>query len=345
LESQLTYIRWKNLGFEQEHVFTCQTRNMAGHYETVKQDLMRNPAIRNVNGANDKMPDVQGTNTTSEWEGKIGDGSVQYFRLYIDSTFLSNMSMTFAAGSGFGPGDETQYIINETAAKAMGLTEPIVGKWMAADYGIRGTIVGVVKDFHFHSLYKKISPLVIFHSPDWAKTLYVRTTAKDAGSAIAAVKKLWKEYNPNYTFDYSFMDESFERVYRSDIRTGRLFMAFSFIAVLISCLGLFGLIAYTAEARTKEIGIRKVLGASVRNIITMLSKEFLLLVGIAMCIAFPLAFYCLDTLLQDFAYRISIGWQIFAVAGVIILLLTLLTVGWQAVKAATANPVEAIQSE
>jgi ABC-type antimicrobial peptide transport system permease subunit len=258
--------------------------------------------------------------------------------------FISNMSMAFADGSGFGPGEETQYIINETAAKAMGLTEPVVGKWMEADFGIRGTIVGVVKDFHFQSLYKEIAPLVIFRQSNWANTLYVRTTAQNAGRAIAAIEKMWKEYNPNYAFDYSFMGESFERLYRSDIRTGRLFVVFSLIAVLISCLGLFGLVTYTAETKTKEIGIRKVFGASVHDIVTLLSKEFLVLVVIAMGIAFPLAYYWLDSLLQDFAYHISIGWWIFALTGAIAMILTLLTVGWKAVKSATANPVKAIMN-
>jgi putative ABC transport system permease protein len=141
------------------------------------------------------------------------------------------------------------------------------------------------------------------------------------------------------------MDESFERLYRSDIRTGRLFMVFSLIAILISCLGLFGLVTCTAEAKTKEIGIRKVLCASVSNIVMMLSKDFLILVGIAMLIAFPLAYYWLDKILQDYAYRISIGWWIFALTGITTIVLTLLTVGWKAIKAATANPVNAIKNE
>jgi hypothetical protein len=267
------------------------------------------------------------------------------------------MGMTFVEGSGFkpgvrgfemgvsyGPGEENQFIINETMAKSMGLAEPVVGKWMDADHA-RGIIVGVVKDFHFHSFYREVAPLVIFYQPDWANTLYVRTTAQNAGNAVEAVKKLWTTYNPNYTFEYSFMDKEFERLYRSDIRTGQLFMIFSLIAVLISCLGLFGLVTFAAEARTKEIGIRKVYGASEGDIVTMLTKEFLLLVGIAMLIAFPLSYYWLDTLLQEFAYRISIGWWIFALSGVIVTVLTLITVGWRAIKAAIANPVESIKME
>jgi putative ABC transport system permease protein len=156
---------------------------------------------------------------------------------------------------------------------------------------------------------------------------------------------VWKEYNADYDFAYSFLDETFDATYKSDLRTGKRFTIFAVIALFISCLGLFGLVTYTAEMKTKEIGIRKVLGASVASIVEMLSKEFLILVGIAMVIAFPVAYYLLDKMLQDYAYRISIGWWMFSLAGVIVVVLTLLTVGWKAIKAATANPVKAIKSE
>ena len=353
LESQLTYMRRKNLGYDQEHVFTCRTRNMAGHYQTVKAELLKYPFIRSVVGTSDNLSDIS-SNTTHNWEGKVGEGYINYHNFYVDSTFFSNMSISFVAGSGFEPNvrdvntgtdlglnEGHQFVINEAAAKKMGLTEPIVGKWIDADH-VRGRIVGVVKDFHFNSFHQEIAPLVFFYSPNWANTLYIRTTAQDAGKAIAAVEKLWKEFNPNYSFNYSFMDESFEHLYRSYIQTGRLFGVFSFIAILIACLGLFGLVTYKTEVKTKEIGIRKVLGANISDIVLMLTRELLILVGLAMLIAFPITYYWLDKLLQDFAYRISISWWIFAISGVIITFLTLLTVGWKAFKTSMANPVEAI---
>ena len=343
MESQLTYIRRINLGYDHEYVFTCQTHDMAGHYQTVKQELMRNPFIRSVTGASDMIFDVTSQNTTSNWEGKTGEGSVKYYRFYVDSSFINDMGLVFKEGVGFRPGDETQYIINETAVKNMELAETIVGKWMIADFGIRGTIVGVVKDFHFNNFYKEIAPLVIFNTPDFAYTLYIRTTAHEAERAITAVEKLWKEFNPNSTFKYRFLDESFELMYRSYIQTGQLFRVFSLITIMISCLGLFGLITHNAEAKRKEIGIRKVLGASVSDIVTLLTKEFLILVGIAMLIAFPLSYFFSEKFLQEFAYRVSIGWWIFMFSGVITIVLVLLTVGWKAVKTATANPVDAIK--
>ena len=223
------------------------------------------------------------------------------------------------------------------------MERPVVGKWMVASGGIRGTIVGVVKDFHFSNFRKEIEPMVF--RPADVGTLYVRTTANDASNAIAAVDKLWKQYNPEEPFTYKFLDDTFNRMYRSDIQTGSLFTVITLIVILISCLGLFGLVTYTAEAKYKEIGIRKVFGASVSDIVTLLSKEFLILVVIAMFIAFPLAYYWLDTLLQEYAYRISIGWWIFVLAGVITVTLTFLTVARQALKAATANPVDAIKND
>ena len=345
LESQLAYIRRSDLGYNQEHIFTCQTLDMAGLFNTVQQELMQNTAIVSINGASDLLYNIQWGNTARDWEGKIGNGNVDYYGMFVDSAFINNMSLELIEGANFVQTGEQQYIINETAAKALGMTYPIVGKWMDT-YGEHGKIVGVVKDFHFQSLYKKIAPLVIFNNQDpYFNTLYVRTTAKDAGRAITSVQKLWEEYNPNYTFDYSFMDESYDRLYKAHIRTGQLFVIFSFIAILISCMGLFGLVAYTAEAKTKEIGIRKVNGADIFDIVTMLSKEFLKLVFIAMLIAFPLSYFWLDRLLQDFAYRISLDWWIFAISGVITITLTLLTIGKQAIKAASANPVDAIKKE
>ncbi|MDR0795850.1 MAG: FtsX-like permease family protein, partial [Tannerella sp.] len=171
------------------------------------------------------------------------------------------------------------------------------------------------------------------------------TRANNAQQAIAAVEKVWKQYNPDHAFSYRFLDDTFNRMYQSEIRTNRLFGTFSIIAILISCLGLFGLVVFSAELKTKEIGIRKVLGASVFEIVKLLTREFLILVGIAIIIAFPLAYYWLENMLQEFAYRISLSWWIFAVAGIITIVLTLLTVGWMAIKAATKNPVEAIKTE
>jgi putative ABC transport system permease protein len=205
-------------------------------------------------------------------------------------------------------------------------------------------IIGVVKDFNFKDLHVNIEPMIFQYGGDM-REMYVRLAPSAIQNTIFEIEKIMKNYNPGAAFNYSFLSESFEKMYRSDIRTGRLFTIFAVIAILVSCLGLFGLVTFAAESKTREIGIRKVLGASVMGIVQMLLKEFLILVGVAMLIAFPLAYYWLDKMLQDFAYRIHLSWWMFALAGSITLALTLLTVTWKAVKAATANPVKAIKTE
>jgi len=239
--------------------------------------------------------------------------------------------------------DGVYCLLNETAVREMLLNDPLhltltLGNWSF-------TVSGIVMDFHVESLNQPISPVILLCSKSNQNCFYVKTTTQGTQSALASIEKIWNTYCPNLLFNYSFLDENFEMLYRTDIQVGMLLYIFAFIAIMISCLGLFGLVTFTAETKTKEIGIRKVLGASVSGIVTMLSKEFLILVGIAMLIAFPIAYYWLDRMLHDYAYRIEIGWWIFVLAGIITIALTLLTVGWQAIKAAMANPVEAIKSE
>jgi putative ABC transport system permease protein len=205
-------------------------------------------------------------------------------------------------------------------------------------------IVGVIKDFNFLPLKENIKPLVVGYEPVAQSFLYVKIAPGKIKDAIAAIEKVWKEYNPDYEFQYSFIDDDFDRVYKSDVRMNRIFSVFALIAIFVSLLGLFGLITYTAETKTKEIGIRKVYGASIRNIVEMLSKEFLILVGIAMLIAFPIAYFWLDRMLQDYAYRIAISWWMFALAAAVTIILTLLTVGLQALRAAMADPIRSISS-
>jgi putative ABC transport system permease protein len=269
------------------------------------------------------------------------NAALMYLGMRVDTSFLRVMGLTLVDGANFTSAYERQYIMNEAAIKTMGLAEP-VGKWVEQS---ENKIAGVVKDFHFRNLHFEISPFVMYYDAEALSNLYVRTRAGNTRQAIAAVENLWNRYNPDYSFTYSFMDDTFNRMYVSEIRANRLFGIFSLIAVIISCLGLFGLVVFTAELKTKEIGIRKVLGASIFDIIKLMSNEFLILVGISILIALPLAYWWLDSLLQDFVYRIGIGWWMFAAAGGVTVVLTLATVGWIAVKAAMANPVKAIKSE
>jgi putative ABC transport system permease protein len=343
LSAQMKYMREMNPGYDREQVLVCQMRNMSSHFAAVKTELERQPSILGVSGASDNIMNFSGSaNGFAEWEGKTMEGMSIHSQLRVDTSFVRVMRLNLIDGTNFTSNiPYAQYILNEAAVKALGITDP-VGKWVETR---ERRIVGVVKDFHFESLHKEIRPMVMFYDPRYIGTLYVRTNAGQAQQAIAAVEKSWKEYHPENAFVYSFLDDTFDRMYKSDIQTNQLFGTFSIIAIIISCLGLFGLVVFSAELKTKEIGIRKVLGASITNIVQLLSHEFLILVGIAILIAFPLAYYWLDSMLKDFAYRISLSWWMFAAAVLITIVLTLLTVGLQAVKAAMKNPVEAIKTE
>jgi len=342
LGAQMKYIREKDMGYDRENMLTCRLGNMSRSFDVVKAELEQQTSILGVTAASDNIMRIGSGNAFHNWEGKTSEGMSLHDQIRIDTSFINVMRLTLVEGDGFTSisTSERQYILNEAAVKTMGMTDPI-GKWVERQ---EWKIVGVVKDFHFASLHKEIEPLVMFYEPRFIWSLYVRTAPGKAQDAIAAIEKLWKQYNPDLTFDYTFLDETFDSIYKSDILTGRLFGIFSLIAIFISCLGLFGLIVFTAGLKTKEIGIRKVLGASIPDIVNLLTKEFLIMVGIAMLIAFPLSYFWLDNMLQDYAYRISLSWWMFAVAALTTIVLTLLTVSVQAIKAAMANPVEAIKN-
>ncbi|MGB3616891.1 MAG: FtsX-like permease family protein, partial [Catalinimonas sp.] len=223
-----------------------------------------------------------------------------------------------------------------------GITDPIGKRFSLWDTD--ATIIGVAKDFNIASVHEEIAPVVFFHQdPSWC--LYVKTTAQDAPAAVAAVEEVWKRYNPEYPFDYDFMDESYDALYRADQRTARLFYYFAGVAVFVSCLGLLGLAIYTAELRRKEIGVRKVLGANVGGLVALLSRDFLKWVAVSILIATPPAWWWADRWLANFAYRTSLGVGVFLTAGGVALFIALLTVSIQALRTATRNPVEALQAD
>jgi putative ABC transport system permease protein len=225
----------------------------------------------------------------------------------------------------------------------MGLKDAI-GKPFSL-YETKGTIAGVVEDFHFKDMHQKIGPCVLFWKPEWMGQLYVKAAAGHTPEAIAAVKQIWKDYNPEDPFEFSFLDDVYNKMYTKDQQIGTLFNVFAFIAIFISCLGLLGLVTYTAQLKTREIGIRKVLGASVTSVTGMLAKEFVSLVLLAILIASPVGWYFMDRWLQDFAYRSTIPWWIFPVAGAFALLIAVMTISVQAIKAALANPVKSLRTE
>jgi len=342
---QLRYMHKLDPGYNKENIITINTINIGSHYQTVKKRLSEDPSILDVSAsgfkrmwAGSRRGDVWKNEETGQWP---------VFRYsYIDNGFFSFMNIPIVEGREFHYQLDNYWnqgvIINETAAKLIGGGQSVVG--MKIMYNNSIEIIGVVKDFNFLTFKEEMQPLIIWYDPVSQPYLYVKVAPGNIKGAIAAIEEVWKEYNSDYDFQYSFLDDDFDKVYKSDIRINKIFSIFALIAVFVSCLGLFGLITYTAETKTKEIGIRKVYGASVRNIVEMLSKEFLILVGIGMLIAFPISYFWLDNMLQDYPYHIAISWWIFALAAVITVALTLLTVGVQALRAATRDPIKSISS-
>jgi putative ABC transport system permease protein len=261
--------------------------------------------------------------------------------------------MQMMAGRNFSaqfPTDSTGVVINEAAARMMGYGRDAIGKnlYDLLDLQTKRTkiwhIIGIVKDFNFNSLREVVTPMGLFWQEDRGD-LALRVKGAQIPHLLARVEDKWRTMAPGQPFSYSFMDDDFNGIYKSEQRTGKISLSFSLLAICIACLGLFGLAAYAAEQRTKEIGIRKVLGASVSNIIALLSTDFLRLVLLAALITFPLAWWAMHSWLQDFAYRISIGWDTFLLASLLSVGIALLTVSFQAVKAAVSNPVKALRSE
>jgi len=258
------------------------------------------------------------------------------------------MKLKMVAGSNFtgSIADSAHYILNETAVKEAGIKDPIGKRFKL--WQTYGTIVSVVKDFHLASLKQKIEPAIFAYDGNHGRNayfMYIRTTGKDAPKALAAAEKWWKKYNVGFPFDYRFLDEAYDKMYKSDQRTGTLFNLFAAIAIFISCLGLFGLTTYTAQVKTREIGIRKVLGATVTSITGLLAKDFIGLVIIAITIASPFAWYGMNKWLQNFAYQTSLNGWIFIGAGLIAVLIALITVSFQSIRAALANPVHSLRNE
>jgi ABC-type antimicrobial peptide transport system permease subunit len=243
------------------------------------------------------------------------------------------------------PTDSTAMLLNETAVKVMRLKNP-VGTIVTEDEGDKWHIVGVIKDFVLESPYQNIRQLMVCGPKNWFNVIHYKlSSTMPVDKALARAAKIFDKYNPGYGFDYHFVDEEYARKFEEEKRIGTLAGLFAALTIFISCLGLFGLATYMAENRIKEIGVRKVLGASVASITTLLSKDFLKLVGIAIVIASPVAWFAMNKWLQDFAYRTNIGWQVFLITTVIALCIAVLTVSFQAIRAAVANPVKSLRSE
>jgi len=347
---QLHFMRNQELGFNEEQILAMSFRgdlSMVARYETLKSELLKIPGVAAVTGSS-TTPGQLPWSRFIRPEGKDANTGRQTFA--VDADFDDVYGLEIVAGRFFKRELETDidgaFVINEAmvALYEWGSPEQALGKILISNE-IRGPVIGVLKDFHFRSLHQDILPLFMVYRPDRLYTISVKITSQNLSAVVASFEKAWRQLFPDAPFDYYFIDESFDRQYRADERLSKIFTAFSSFAIFIACLGLFGLAAYSAEQRTKEIGIRKVLGATVPGIVGLLSKDFVKLVLLANFIAWPVAWFAMNKWLQNFAYRIDIGWWVFALAGGIALIIALLTVSAQAIRAALANPVEALRYE
>jgi putative ABC transport system permease protein len=348
MSSQMKYIRSKDLGYDKNFVLTVPlTQEVVDHLDAIKTELKKQPGVINIAASDAYNLSSVGQSTGDiDWEAKPSNNNMIITQLSADKDFVPTMKMKFVEGGNFTgtPADSSNFIVNESAVKKMGLKPPYVGQQISF-HGNKGTIIGVLKDFHFQSLKEKIGPLILYNFRNNRNILYVRTTATNAQAVIASIENQYKKYAGLSPFSYHFLDKNFEEQYQSDQRAGILFNLFAGIAIFISCLGLFGLATYTAQVKTKEIGIRKVLGASVAGLAALLSKDFIRLVIVAIVIATPVAWFTMNKWLQEFAYRVNIDWKVFVAAAFLSILIAVLTVSYQAIKAAVVNPTKSLRSE
>jgi putative ABC transport system permease protein len=349
VSKQINFIQNKNLGYNKENLLYLPVEgDLAAKYQTLKTEALQMPGIKAVSLISDGNPVFldQWTNGV-DWEGRDPKTMISVEHPEVNYDFVKTMGVQMAAGRDFSkdyPTDKDGFLINETAAKDMNYNEPI-GKFVTIN-GRRGQIIGVIKDFNFRSLHETIKPMVVgLGSREMYGSILVRTEAGKTKQAISDIEKLCRELNPEFPFTYSFVDEAYQQLYNNEQVISKLSDAFAFLAIFISCLGLLGLVMFTAEQRTKEIGIRKVLGASVGSIVQLMSSDFLKLVFIAMIIASPIAWWAMHSWLNNYAYKIDITWWMFAGAGGLVVLIAAATISFQSIKAAIANPVDSLRSE
>jgi putative ABC transport system permease protein len=346
---QINYIQTRNLGYDRDNIISFTKE---GQLRDNKQqdafidEVRRIPGILSVASMSHNLTNHNNGTSGVDWEGKDPKDHTEFEVMNIDYGLMETLGMQMKEGRRFSRdfgADTTKIIFNEAAIRFMGLKDPI-GK-MVKVWGEDKQIIGVAKDFHFESLHEKIKPLFFELDPRNAYRFVVKVQAGKEKQAIGQLQQAYNRFNPGFSFDYSFLDKDYQNIYVAERRVSILSRYFAGLAVLISCLGLFGLAAFTAQRRSKEIGIRKVLGASVSNVVLLLSKDFLQLVLVSLVIAFPLAWWILTQWLNGFAYRISIGIGVFIVAGMLITLITICTISFQSIKAALANPVRSLKAE
>ncbi|MFT3705395.1 MAG: ABC transporter permease [Agriterribacter sp.] len=349
---QLSYIQHKELGYNKDQVLVIpNTWTLGKNQQAFKQLLMNDPRVASITNSG-FLPAGSSNNNNFFVSPQDDPGrTIKTLRYDVDENYIPTLGIQLLAGRNFSKDfstDSAKLIINETAANVLGWKDKAVGHYISRSENggnkVTYEIIGIVKDFHFRSLHQRITPLVMEYAPD-PGTLIAKLNTKDIKPLTTGLQKKWMEFGAEEAMDYSFLDDRFNNTYKMERNTGSILGIFAGLTIFVACLGLFGLATFTAKQRNKEIGIRKVLGATVTGIVTLLSKEFLKLVAIAFLIAAPIAWYIMNKWLQDFEYRTTITWWIFALAAVAAIIVTFATISFQAIKAALANPVKALRTE
>lgn len=351
---QMRFMQEKELGFDKTHIVNIPYNSgLNERYEAFRTELLSNSYIKNA-GRSSRIPtgrllDANGARIKRSDTLEPANADIKF--VSADQEFVPTYGVKIVAGRGFSKDFSTDtgaFILNEAAVKALGFktNDDVVGKDFG--YGNRtGKVIGVFNDFHFESMHQKIVPLVLLvpRSANRYGNISIKVAGSNIPAALSHIEKTWRNFLPETPYQYNFLDENFERLYQSEDRQKSIFTVFAFIAIFIACLGLFGLSAFAISQRVKEIGIRKVLGANVNTIVALLSKDFLKLVLLAAIIAFPVAWFAMDSWLQDFAYRINVPWWVFVVAAIIAAVIAFVTISFQAIKAAISNPVKSLRTE
>lgn len=345
---QIQHVKNRELGYNKDNLVQTNVQgDLVKHFGAVRQDLIGTGSVKDAGLASLGMLWMGSSSSNYSWQGKDPNKKILITQDGIDPNYIPTVGLQLIQGRNFLPiaeHDSMSFIINETLAKMMGMENP-VGQIIKQDT-TAFKVVGIVKDFVYGDMYGKSDPLIFYCKPEWADYVYIKLKNDNKPEdALAKIEKVMKADNPGYPFDYRFVDEDFNNQFKTEALIGKLSRVFACLAIVISCLGLFGLAAYTAERRTREIGIRKVLGASVPRITRLLSKDFMWLVIISAIVAFPLSWWAMHNWLQNYAYRIQISWWVFFVAGLMAIMIALMTISFQAIKAALSNPVKNLRTE
>jgi putative ABC transport system permease protein len=346
---QIQHVKNRSIGYNKNNLVYIQLQGkQAEHFTPVYNDLMRSGLVENAALSDNKALEIGSNNDNYSWDGKDASKNPLISWQNVSSQFISTTGLKLAAGHDFNNDpavDSANVIINEAFAKQMGKEGRVGG--IIREGGTRALqVIGILKDYLYNDMYGTAAPLLLYNHPSGTSILSIRfKSGVNIQDALVKVGAIVKTDYPGYPFEYQFIDSDFNQLFKTETLTGTLAGFFASLAIFISCLGLFGLAAYTAERRIKEIGIRKVLGASVSSLAGLLSKDFLKLVAISCLLAFPVAWLALNNWLQSYQYRIGIHWWIFAFAGILAMIIALVTVSFQAIKAALMNPVKSLRSE